>query len=191
MVRFDSNGQPEWIRDAPIDRMTMALTSHSDEVVLLTDSDAATTLNAGLPDETTLSGPGCLVAGYTPSGDLARAFSIGQGVCRDLVGLPGGEVIVAGQLEDSSEVLTGLNWHSHGPMDGYVARYDATGALVWSRLIVGDSEDTVYAMAARDDGALVFTGAVGVDPTAWYGEPDAISLALPWNNYVHAGYFWP
>lgn len=71
-----------------------------------------------------------------------------------------------------SFVIAGATWRrerGHGRSDGLVVRVDATGALVWERLLGGAGEDETVAALGVDDGAVVVAG---VTASKGHGEDD-------------------
>ena len=70
-----------------------------------------------------------------------------------------GTTYVTGATTSAGWVAGGWNAVQGGGTDGYLARLDATGALVWSTYLGGAGEDTGTALALDDDGNPHVAGA--------------------------------
>ena len=89
----------------------------------------------------------------TANSDDARAVSIGGA----------GNVYLAGSVSNSS-----------GVWDGFVRKYDASGNLLWDRLVETSSHDHAYGVSADADGNVYVAGDTGgVMGIARYGSSDA------------------
>ncbi|MBN2477368.1 MAG: cadherin-like domain-containing protein [Pirellulales bacterium] len=98
------------------------------------------------------------------SGDYGLGFSIG-GLGEDhafaVAGDPQGNVYIAGQVEGPVDFDPGAGQHylrDAGGADAFVAKYSATGSLIWARRIGGADDDQVRAMALGADGSVYIAG---------------------------------
>ncbi len=86
-----------------------------------------------------------------------------------VIALADGSVVVGGTI-DTSYDDTGASTINVGGADlpaasagetGFLARIDATGAVVWSRSFAGTGYSTVNALALAPDGSIVVLGTIG------------------------------
>lgn len=76
-----------------------------------------------------------------------------QGV--DMVALPDGSVVVAGNTNSTDGDLEG---RSGNDKDFWVLKLDAVGAVVWSKTFGGTQDDTATGIVAAQDGGFVLSG---------------------------------
>jgi hypothetical protein len=102
------------------------------------------------------------VARYGPTGDHVWSETFGYGdaaLLASLDVLPGGDLAIGGVVEST------VGWPpcrlvTAGDYDGYIARLDATGALVWARTLGGPEQDALYRVHVDHAGSIVVTGAI-------------------------------
>jgi hypothetical protein len=109
-----------------------------------------------------------------PATNVALAFRFGGPGTENLTGMAadaGGAVYVAGSFTaaadfDPGSGITALN--SLGGADGFLAKYSATGALLWVSRVGGSGEETVTSLVRDASGNLYvgggFTGSTDFDP---------------------------
>ena len=72
-----------------------------------------------------------------------------------------GNVYIAGDAQEAQFPVTATavqKTYGDGGQDGYVAKYDKNGKLLWSTFLGGTSWDGVYGLAVDDAGNAVVTG---------------------------------
>jgi len=69
-----------------------------------------------------------------------------------------GSVYIAGTTEGN---LDGKQ--NHGSFDGFVIKYDVSGAKEWTRLIGTGANEGIYSIVAAEDGSLYLAGFTGAD----------------------------
>lgn len=112
-----------------------------------------------------LGGSDVFLARYDGSGRLRWSRILGgsgDDIGRSVAVCPDGSVVVAGSFE-SSAVFGALLWvplglASNGGADGFVARYDPDGNLLWVRGIGGPGDDSALDVAVGADGAVYVGG---------------------------------
>ena len=122
----------------------------------------------GAPVRSYTAGDDALVAALDPDGRLEWVTflgGVGADLARPVEAAPSdGSALVAGR----SEAAWGAPMLPFaGRSDGFVARLDAAGSLLWSTFLGGAGWDEVAALGTRDDGAVL---AVGTSSASW-GEP--------------------
>ncbi len=153
------------------------------------EDGANETLVAGGPHDV-------FIAHYDPAGALlwARAC-IGTDVCAvsDVAVGPDGQVTAVGYFFDSitfdgaDESSTTLTAPVAGWDDGFVARFDETGRLLWVEHVSSDSIEEVIGVVARDDGSVVVAG-IYCEPLTLGAGPDAVELVPTgwWEGFLAA-----
>jgi hypothetical protein len=145
------------------------------------------TLGEGQPGETSLanpSGSGSFLAKYDKEGALLWAQSLtesatGSALARDVALDEEGNAYVAGDV--SGTVTLGAADYSEtiwadAEGDALVAKYDASGKLLWARSSVGGTSDFAGAIAV--DGRGIVRVAGGFGGTARFGEGEAHETEL-------------
>ncbi|NOT06871.1 MAG: hypothetical protein HOP28_01570 [Gemmatimonadales bacterium] len=148
----------------------------------------------GHPIDPDFPGTGNPVPGSPPALAL-RLGGTGADQIADIAVLSGGDVIVAGTFEGSVDFDPGTGVSaltSLGATDLYVARFTATGGLVWVVRLGGTGAETVATLAGGGAGNIVvggtFEGAADFDPgpgtapLASTGGRDAYVAALTPNG---------
>jgi hypothetical protein len=88
----------------------------------------------------------------------------GSGINRTVSVDRDGNVYMAGGASEPNWPTTlGAPHSGTGRTDVTVAKFDATGRLIWSRLLGGPDEDYAYVTAVNDQGELYVAGRAGVD----------------------------
>ncbi len=176
VVRYETDGSVGWTRcihgDSTCDATAVAVTSDAAIVVTGFFSGSITLSDKDLgEDEVTLSSNGkddAFVARYTADGALVWGVCVGssgtdQGLCvcatNDGTAVVGGVFagsVTFGAGESKEKKLT-----SSGAVDGFLAKYDTKGALVWARAFQSESKtgySVVWAVASDSDSNIAAGG---------------------------------
>ncbi|MCC7139401.1 MAG: hypothetical protein IT460_13340 [Planctomycetes bacterium] len=143
--------------------------------------ETSATFDAGLPSERTVTAAGfgdVFLARLAADGTAAWARRDGgtsseapEGLCA----FPDGRTVVVGRFDGTTVLGSGdpaqtTLTAASSDVEGFVACYEADGALRWARAIGGTNADRCAAVAARADGACVvvgtFRGTISVYPQA-------------------------
>ncbi|MCK9459771.1 MAG: hypothetical protein M0R80_09050 [Proteobacteria bacterium] len=138
-------------------------------VTVAGDYSWAVTFGQGEPNQTTLTGylGGMFTAAYEPDGSLAWAVKAGKGSGHALASMEGaaGPIYAAGQFGWSDGTITfGAETSGEcvlataGGFDVALARYDAEGAVIWTRAMGGIGTERPSALAALTDDSPVLVG---------------------------------
>lgn len=117
------------------------------------------------------------------SGALQQQYCYGSGYAEygtDLVALSDGGYFLAA-------TTTAGSLCNNGSFDGWAARVDGTGAILWSHCMGGNLVDYVRACAATPDGGFLLAGAMqstGGDMGSGLGSYDAVLRKLDGNGVV-------
>ncbi len=105
------------------------------------------------------------LAKYTTGGALFWARRIGgprDDAVSKIVTDPAGNVYVAGYFSKTLSLDNGhggvFNVPSQGHLDAFVAKYSASGVLVWAESIGGSFDDTATGLAVTSTGSVYFGG---------------------------------
>ncbi|HTL31020.1 MAG TPA: SBBP repeat-containing protein [Tepidisphaeraceae bacterium] len=104
-----------------------------------------------------------LLAKFDPSGKLLWSTYIGGGSAKyddiNAISLDSdGNVYVAGTSISTGWVSGGYNTSLSGAADGFVAKFTASGAAVWSTYVGGSGDDRVYDLHVTGKGAVTVVG---------------------------------
>ena len=152
----------------------------SDGTILLAGRTASTT-DMALNGHQMVHGGGdhdAYMAWSTAEGELIRATYFG-GTSEDnghavAVMADGGAVLVGGTDSPDGIAFNGHQMMHGGASDGFIARFDAEGTLIWSTYIGGSDIDVITGVAISEEGEVYITGYTrsddGIAPTdAWQG----------------------
>lgn len=121
--------------------------------------------------------------------------STGWGGANDVAIADDGSIYIVGHFDGTAMFGAGLSLVSQngGFSDGFVAKYDPTGAVSWVRQIGGTSHDYARAVAIAPDGSVLVAGefcsGVGCSATFGIGDPNAVTLqALAYADIFVARY---
>lgn len=91
-----------------------------------------------------------------------------------------GNIILAGSTSSTSGIaLNGLdNSYNGGTYDGFVAKFSATGVLIWSSYIGGNSEDLINSIAVNENDDVIAIGTTG---------SQGLSAASPYQSQYGGG----
>jgi len=120
-----------------------------------------------------LEGPGEILR-FDADGGLAWRRDAPAGTAVAVAAHPGGAWSIVGRVVGVVD-LGGQTLTGEGAGDGFVARYDADGELVWAGRLGGGQQNALLAAVAVDDG-LIVTGYASRE-AAWFGP--AGTLAVP------------
>ena len=117
------------------------------------------------------------VAKYHPDGNLVWLHRAG-GTDGDVAAGIGvdryGNSYVTGEVELTADFGSGMSLTAAGANDGFLAKYNPNGQLLWTVIVGGStSDDRGLAIAVDDDGYSYVTGAFG--GTAHYGSSTLVS----------------
>ncbi len=184
IARYEADGSLAWAKKAGRN-----FSDHASAVAAFSDGSCVVTgafttiaiFGAGEPGMVTLNGVGstdAFVARYNADGTLAwakRAGGTDQDVSESVAAYADGSCVIAGYFglaatfapgEPEQQVLT-----SAGILDAFVARYTASGSLMWARRAGGASYDEVYGVATTSDDSCVVTGFFRGESTFGPGQP--------------------
>ena len=132
-----------------------------------TDGDVV--LGPGEPSEIRLSLNGFFFARYRADGSLAWGRSTAGnhfGDINRIAAMPDGGMLAAGAFRGSvtfgpgeANQTTLVDTDSNGNSDGYLARFDGNGNLLWVLQIAGPQRDLVQDVVIASDGGAVILGA--------------------------------
>ncbi|MCK5804369.1 MAG: SUMF1/EgtB/PvdO family nonheme iron enzyme, partial [Lentisphaeria bacterium] len=121
------------------------------------------------------------LAKYTADGTFVwarQAGGPGSDTALGIAALADGGILMTGTFSDTATFGPGdsneTDLTTFGQTDAFLARYDATGALVWARGVGGPGVDVGAAVAALPDGTALFTGDFEKD--AAFGDGGAAIL---------------
>lgn len=209
LARYNADGTLAWVKTAGSTDFDYpkAIAVQADDSVWLTGQHGnGCVFGAGEAGETALAsgwGTDIFVARYTPDGKLVWARTVYGDQQHDA-----GEGIAV--LADGSSIVTGWYYRAAtfdlgGPAqvtlaspgnsgtDGFVAKYDANGALLWAKQIAcAGSSGRSLGVVAFADGSSVITGYFG-SGTATFGpsepgETVLTSYSEDWTDAFLAGY---
>lgn len=147
-----------------------------------------TVLGEGEANETTLPAlpdtGSSFVARFDPNGSLAWAKhgggSVGTKVGQQVVVLPNGDLVVAGDFRP--ELVLGIGEPAEttltavGLADLFLARFRGNGTLVWARGFGSTKFDRVGGLALQPDGSILVFGRNGEAMTLGTGEPNQTTI---------------
>jgi hypothetical protein len=123
-------------------------------------------------------GPFAFVAGLTPTGGVFwLAMLPGGGLQRDAAIDADDNIYVCGAFATN---LAGLGM-PNGPMDGYVAKYNSTGTLLWLQSLSGDGAEVATSLALDIEGNCYVGGTLGRGPLP--GEFEGIPVSTADGGY--------
>jgi len=157
------------------------------DVVLLGVAGPGTIVAKGSPEEVELTEQGLFVARF--SAELAlksvHVIDVPAGAYGSAL-LPDGSLVSVGTFGGSLTLGAGepnevTFTNPHTDQDGFVARFDSAGKLVWAAQLAGEHNLAVYTVAATSDGSAWVVGQYsGVGPGALVlapGTPEALTLS--------------
>jgi hypothetical protein len=90
--------------------------------------------------------------------DWAKSIGgLGTDVARDLTVDEQGNVIVVGSFSGSASI-DGTWMSGDGVLEAFVAKFSATGDLLWTRVITGPGEDMARGVITEEDGTIYVVG---------------------------------
>lgn len=96
---------------------------------------------------------------YDASGGQVSWPTVFDGRVKDVLQTPDQGFLVWGNVADRAEagwIRGGFDTTYNGAVDGYVAKLDSNGLLVWATLVGGAGMDTVESAAVSPDGGTIF-----------------------------------
>jgi len=192
VARYNPDGTLAWAKRASGAGLDFGygVTVLSDDSTIATgsfgaNSDSAT-FGPGEPNETVLVSAGLcdvFIARYNPDGTLAWAkcaggtgWDMGQGVTT----LLGNSTVMTGYFNGSATFGDGEPNEtvlvSSGSSDGFVARYNPDGTLVWAKRAGGAGADSGNAVTTLSGDSIVVTGRFEQSATFGPGEPNQTVL---------------
>lgn len=84
----------------------------------------------------------------------------GADVARGIVSDAEGNILLAGQTDSKTAIATAgaFKTLSDGGTDGFLAKFNASGAIVWGSYYGGDANDDARSICAAPDGSVYITG---------------------------------
>lgn len=150
--------------------------------VVVGEHDAGAVFGQGELLQTTLPNFGSFVVRYAPNGTLAWVRDLPAspgGYATGVVAYPDGSCVAAGVLAgpmtfaagEANEVTIGS-----APIGTWVAKWDATGALVFAMEIPTSTDSAIVSISARAGGGFVLAGSFHDSMTLGEGEPNETTL---------------
>jgi PKD repeat protein len=188
VIELSGAGAPLWAkrigRGSPVDgddRITGVATDSAGNVIVTGQMFGSVDLGAGV-----VAGYGGLdtfVVKYTQTGTFSWARHIGgtgddmgYGVAVD----SNDNVLVTGSFNGTADFV-GATLTSRGFSDGFVAKYDPTGATLWAKQLGGSGADTACAVTA---GAGDYPAVVGYFPSVGTFEGSVLVSAGGYDGFV-------
>jgi hypothetical protein len=199
IARYSPDGALAWAKrvGGPDNDDGIQITSLSDNSVVITGEFAgAATFGPGEPNQTILTSFGSwdvFIARYNPNGTLAWAKQAGgsEWDCgKGITTLSDNSTVVSGFFTDISTFGPGevneTQLESDGTNDIFIARYNASGNLVWAKSAGGSLEDGGTGVAAYSDDSTCITGYFSDLATFGSGEPNqtVLTTAGSWDVFV-------
>jgi hypothetical protein len=187
LAAYAADGTLQWATQmgGPSDEMPTAVTRLADGTIAVTGVYAGSATFGSGPTTTVLTSAALddlFVAGYTPAGELAFAFSAGgpgNASAQGIVALSDGGFGIAGEFQ-SDLVIGGATLHSAGENDIFVARFTPERTLAWARRAGAVDDfafgDSAFALVAGPADSLVVAGYFTGPTTFGAGEPNEIEL---------------
>jgi hypothetical protein len=172
VASYDSAGGVQWVRQVgsvAADTAEGVAVGPSGEAYLAGAFRVTTMFgaSAGALELTSAGGTDGYLARYSPSGVLAFVRVVGgtQGDTITDVSTDGaGHVVVVGSFTETADVAgttSSAKLVSRGGVDGFIARFDTTGALAWARSAGGSGTDGMVAVALDPAGNARLVGTFG------------------------------
>lgn len=110
----------------------------------------------------TTTGDGIFVARYSGAGAYVSSSRF-EGASAHVLGVSADAsgIVLGGSYKGAIDLGKGPLADSGVDEDGFVARFDAAGALVWAHAFGGDNNDRTESVALTSDGAVVLSGSFG------------------------------
>jgi hypothetical protein len=145
-----------------------------DETVLTTTSGCTSAFAASYEHDGALAWAEAIEATLPDSEDQCSAWAVGLAAADD------GSALVSGQFEGRVVLAGGapeeIALDSAGCRDGFLARYDQDGSLLWARRVGGEGDDEFGAVEALPDGDLFVLGYFSGAVVFGQGGPKEIEL---------------
>jgi hypothetical protein len=163
VVAYDPGGALLWVQQqlsTGYGRVhAIAIDQAADEIVVGGMFTEETTFGSGQPDELTLVSDTYtgFVARYDTSGTFLGIAQLDHASVNDLKIAPDGQALAGGDFYEEAVLGAGEKHETHLATtaygDGFVARFDATGALDWAGQTVSPERRSAVVRALASDGA--------------------------------------
>ncbi len=156
---------------------------------MLADFQDRISFDVGGPNETELVATGTsavMLVRYSSAGDFEWARQIGGPTHTSPTGVVvtgDGGIVIIGSFDDSIVVSEGqpdaVGHTSLGERDGWLARFNPAGDVVWSKTLGGVEDDFIGGLALLDDSSLVISGSHSGTATLGAGDANETVLSVP------------
>ena len=204
VTKYDASGDLVWAKQAGgtgLDEGNGIAVDGSGNSYVVGNFNGSATFGPGETNETTLTSTGSgeiFVAKYDASGDLVWAkraggisFDQGRGIAVD----GSGNSYVTGDFVGSATFGPGetneTTLTAAGGTDIVVAKYDASGDLVWAKRAGGTSDDFGFGIAGDGSGNSYVTGFFFVSATFGPGETNETTLTSAGSDDVFVAKYGP
>jgi len=166
IAKYDPSGNPLWARSAGGNNDDKGSIVSTDAVgnVYLTGYFESQTISFGANTLTTAGNNDIFVVKYDFSGNVLWAKSAGgngEDYNKGLAIDADGNVYVAGGFESQTMSFGNISLTNSGNVDVFIAKYDASGNVLWSKSLGGSNKDCAYGIALDLSGNLYLTGVFG------------------------------
>ncbi|MCA9415745.1 MAG: hypothetical protein KC917_05720 [Candidatus Omnitrophica bacterium] len=204
LALFNSDGTLAWARSdgGMQDDEGLGVTVLPDDggLVFCGRFEDVATFGAGTPAErllTSTENTDIFIAKYDLGGNLVwakRAGGFGSNRPSRVAATPEGGAVVVGSFQETCAFGTGepneTSLVSEGMNDAFVAKYEASGGLLWAKRMGGLENDAAASVAVHSDGTSVVVGQFRVVATFGEDEPGETVLdAEGINNFPNPSIF--
>ncbi|MHC4663900.1 MAG: choice-of-anchor Q domain-containing protein, partial [Planctomycetota bacterium] len=189
VARYNADGTLAWAKNAGGTHIEegKGITALSDnKVVVCGNFHETATFGPGEPGQTNLvsvADRDMFIAKYNTDGTLAwvvRAGGASQDYCEDIVSLSDDSFAIAGSFYQNCVFSPGepeeIIIESAGSTDIFLAKYDATGSIVWVKNVGNSGSDSADGIDAFSDDSLAVCG--WFETTVVFGEGESNSTTL-------------
>lgn len=180
VARYDATGTLLWARrgGGPDDDVARGITLAANGDVVVCGGFGGTATFGTAADLQTLQAAGsrdAFVVRFTANGGAAWARSAGganEDEARGITALPDGGCVITGSFHTFATFATTPSpktLTAFGLRDVFVARYDASGSLLWAKRAGGTNHDLGNAITSTADGSLIVSGSFQGDATFGVG----------------------
>lgn len=184
IAKHNAAGETLWLTgDGGEDYEKLTGIALSDDGMFICGTFYGTT-NIGSESYPSMGSQDIFLARYDLDGNFSWAKHIGSpktdyvnALCTD----PAGNIFITGHYYDSIS-FGDTSIYAAGISDIFIAKYSATGDLIWVQQAGGSSSDQSYSISCDDDGNIVFTGSFFdditiIDTTLTTQDPTGVFLA--------------
>ncbi len=99
---------------------------------------------------------------------VKRIGSTGTDIANTIKEMPNGDILLGGSYEGSVQFGPGVTLNSVAFSDLFLAKFNATGSLIWAKSAGGENTDVVYSLGYDQAGDIFITGFIA--DTANFGS---------------------